>query len=160
MATPVYTATKTALEAVRAQLASKLSADVDNVVVIEGRLQDALVAHLSQHLAKATKGAWVFLAISDDQPDHMSAGGRPFNQNWILDVYAIVRAQGATRYTADVDRVHDLGDKVHFEAFYDHDEWSANMRLYISSMKYTGRRRMPTGDNVFSHLVRFEMKVR
>ncbi len=154
-----YYATSEVMEAIAGQIRDQLSNYVDDVIIFDGTLQQAVEDNFSQ----ATQGRLntiIFIGLSDDISELLSGAGLPVRGSLIVDIYALVRSTGRSRYTKDRERLYDVSDALIYTVF-DHNNATTDYRARVGAQTYEGRRRGASSDpSLMAHQIRFNFRPR
>lgn len=154
-----YYATSEVMDAIAGQVRDQLSAYLDDVVIFDGSLEDAVRAHMAQP-TKAGLKTYLFMALSDDLPENVSGAGLPIRNSLAVDLYVIVRSDGRTKYTKDRERLYDVSDALMFSVF-DCPNRTTDYTARVAANIFGFRRRgAPADPSLMAHQVRFIFKPR
>ncbi len=140
-------------EAIEGQLKKMLKNDIDDCVIFDGTLQNAIDRHFGGRLASGSSKV-VFIGFSDASSDTQGGSGLPIREGILVDIYAIVRSGTNAKYNIDRKALLDIADAITHDAF-DIDNRTSDFKDCVASTVYQGRRRQETSPDVMSHLVRF-----
>lgn len=154
-----YYSTNEVLDAIAGQVRDQLSSYVDDVVIFDGTLEDAVRSHLSQP-TKASLKTFLFMALSDDTAENVSGAGLPIRTSHAVDFYVIVRSDGRTKYTKDRERLYDVSDALMYSVF-DCPNRTTDYTARVAANIFGFRRRgAPADSSLMAHQVRFIFKAR
>ena len=146
-----YTATNDVFDAIVGQIKQELAHEVDNVLIFDGTLNDALTQHFnSSGLNKSV----IFIGSPQEDPLRLDGCGLPLQSNVYADVYVVVRAQGKTRYTVDRERLWDLSDQLIHSTFTCTNR-ATDFSAVITNIEFARRIRMETEGSLLAHKIEF-----
>jgi len=137
------------LSIICAQAKSQIE-DIDNSVIFDGPLQDAIDAQFGQSLRASVGKAILFAGMSVDQPLVKAGSGAAIRSSLAVDLYIAVRKRGVDSYLKDVEKILTLSDRLVFEAF-DTSVWGEDFKSMIGSMSLRARTRQDTAAAAFAH---------
>lgn len=141
------------LNTVKGQLDTVVSESVDQIVLFDGTLQQAINDHFGPGTKPGIKSI-IFVAQTDISPESMAGSGLALRDGILIDIYPVIRSSGRSRYEGDREALNDLSDLIWHEAFH-HTNTRDEFKSRIGSMQSQARVRQATGDGVLAHLVRF-----
>jgi hypothetical protein len=142
--------TNNVFEAVKGEIERRIDG-IDSCTIFDGTLQDAL----DQHFASRPSGSrFVFIGLADASNESNSGYGVPVRETLLVDIYVVVRASGATRYTSDREAFWDISDAIVHDLF-EFSGRSSDAKSSFGGTNYLGRFRQPAGSDVMSHLIRW-----
>lgn len=145
------------LEAIKSQIEVGAGSLVDSVFVYDGTLAAAIQSHLSQPVT-ANLARFVFVGLSDHVPTLTSGSGATIRSELVFDIYIVVRASGATRYTTDLARMLDIADCISQEVFCsDCGKMSPTYKSLVYTTRLDSQSRRDVSDGVLSHMLRYRI---
>lgn len=148
-----YFSTAEVMDAIAGQVRDQLSQYTDDVVIFDGSLEQAVEDHFGQATKSRLKTV-VFLGLTDDLQDAISGAGIPIRNALMVDLVAVVRTDGKSRYTKDRERLYGLSDALVYTVF-DCPNWTAGYTARVHANKFVLRRRAASDGDLMAHLVRF-----
>jgi hypothetical protein len=143
-------------DVLRAQIAEEVADAANAVIRFDGNIVDAIDDHFQQATDAGLKAA-VFVGFADEFPETLGGTGQTIRPGFLVDAVCVVRSDGRSRYTSDLDRLYDLSDIVAYDAF-EFANTNDDYRAHIAAAKSIWRRRLPALDPyVMAHVVRFDV---
>lgn len=148
-----FKATNQVLDVIVGQLKEQLDDLVDEVIIFDGLLSDAIKFHIAR---RPVSKVFLFVGLPGDEPESTSGDGMRLRSAMDIDTYVVIRSKGKSRYEKDVYLLMDVSDAVVFLAF-EPSNRSAQFNDLISTMTNIIRTRQNVGElsSVLSHQIRF-----
>jgi len=153
-----YYATSNVMEAIAGQIRDQLGGYVDDIVIFDGSVEQAVSDHFEQPSKSRLKGV-IMLTLSEDVPDSLSGAGLPIRNGLMVDILVLVRSDGKSRYTKDRERLYGLSDALMYTTF-DCPNRRQEYTDRVAANNFQFRRRAAAGGDLMAHLVRFIFKPR
>lgn len=153
-----YYATSEIMEAIAGQVRDQIGTYLDDVILFDGSLEQAINDHFSQP-TKAGLKTILFIALSEDVADTLSGSGTPIRLGHLVDFFVVVRTDGKSRYTKDRERLYGVSDALMFTVF-DCPNRAPEYIERVAAHRFQFRRRAAADGDLMAHLVRFQFNAR
>lgn len=148
-----YVSTNEVFEAIKGQIEQEVGDSLDDVVIYEGTLSEAIAESAATH---RRGDRFVFITMTDTLPGATSGYGLPVRGEILVDIYLIHRVTGRGKYGKIREDFMDTSDALVYDVFLN-DRRHSEFKNAVHGTRFILRSRQPASGDAMSHLIRFSM---